>query len=118
MIIADGAITGLFAGAIICGVLGAVIGVIGVIGGILTDAAEDEEEQPATKNSGEEKKESPTGLRTVVLPGDLVSRFLDIAKVNSDRGIETLGTFGGQLCNNQFVVTHLLIPRQVGKSDR
>ena len=62
--------------------------------------------------------ESPTGLRTVALPGDLISRFLAIAKVNSDRGIETLGTFGGQLNINQFVVTHLLIPRQVGKSDR
>ena len=61
--------------------------------------------------------ESSTGLRTVTLPGDLISRFLAIAKVNSDRGIETLGTFGGQLCKNRFLVTHLLIPRQVGKSD-
>ena len=59
---------------------------------------------------------SPT-LRTVVLPGDLITRFLAIAKTNSDRGIETMGTFGGQWCNNRFLVTHLLIPRQVGKSD-
>ena len=58
-------------------------------------------------------------LRTVVLPGDIVTRFLAIAKTNSDQGIETLGTFGGQLCNNsnRFLVTHLIIPRQVGTSD-
>ena len=60
---------------------------------------------------------SPTGLRNVAIPGDLISRFLDIAKVNSNRNIETLGTLGGQLCNNKFRVTHLLIPRQQGQSD-
>ena len=60
---------------------------------------------------------SPAGLRNVAIPGDLISRFLDIAKVNSNRNIETLGTLGGQLCNNKFRVTHLLIPRQQGQSD-
>jgi len=57
------------------------------------------------------------GLRTVAVPGDLIVKFLGIAKVNSDRGIETLGTLGGQLRNNKFMISHLLIPRQVGKSD-
>merc|ERR1719264_144699 len=60
---------------------------------------------------------SPAGLRTVAVPGDLISRFLETAKVNSDRNIETLGTLGGQLCNNKFRVTHLLIPKQQGQSD-
>ena len=60
---------------------------------------------------------SPAGLRTVTLPGDLISKFLEVAKVNSDRNIETLGTLGGQLCNNKFRVTHLLIPKQQGQSD-
>ena len=60
---------------------------------------------------------SPTGLRTVNVPGDLISKFLEVAKVNSDRNIETLGTLGGQLCNNKFRVTHLLIPKQQGQSD-
>ena len=57
------------------------------------------------------------GLRTVAVPGDLIVKFLGIAKVNSDRGKETLGTLGGQLRNNKFMISHLLIPRQVGKSD-
>ena len=60
---------------------------------------------------------SPGGLRTVTVPEDLISKFLEIAKANSDRNIETLGTFGGQLCNNKFRVTHLLIPKQQGQSD-
>ena len=49
--------------------------------------------------------ETSTGLRTIVLPGDLVTWFLAIAKSNSDQNIETLGTFGVQLCNNKFLVT-------------
>ena len=57
------------------------------------------------------------GLRTVVLPGDLTDKFLSIARTNSGRGLETLGTLGGSLSNNRLVVTHLLIPKQVGKSD-
>jgi len=60
---------------------------------------------------------APTGLRTVVIPGDLEEAFLAVAKANSDRGVETLGTLGGHLAKNRFVISHLLIPRQVGKSD-
>ena len=68
--------------------------------------------QEVRDKDGEEVK-----LRTVALPEDLISKFLEIAKANSDRNIETLGTFGGQLCNNKFRVTHLLIPKQQGQSD-
>jgi len=60
---------------------------------------------------------APTGLRTVVIPGNLSEAFLAVAKQNSDRGVETLGTLGGHLSKNRFVISHLLIPRQVGKSD-
>eukprot|EP00090_Calanus_glacialis_P046494 TRINITY_DN9162_c0_g1_i1.p1 TRINITY_DN9162_c0_g1~~TRINITY_DN9162_c0_g1_i1.p1 ORF type:complete len:449 (+),score=183.73 TRINITY_DN9162_c0_g1_i1:173-1519(+) len=60
---------------------------------------------------------APTGLRTIVIPGDLSEAFLAVAKANSDRGVETLGTLGGHLAKNRFVISHLLIPRQEGKSD-
>ena len=57
-------------------------------------------------------------MRTVIIPGDLVSSFLYHAKDNSDDGIETLGTLGGRLgIDNKFRVTHLLIPKQQGQSD-
>ena len=76
------------------------------------DAIAGQEEPGFRDKDGEEVK-----LRTVALPEDLISKFLEIAKANSDRNIETLGTFGGQLCNNKFRVTHLLIPKQQGQSD-
>jgi len=57
------------------------------------------------------------GLRTVVVPGDLMDKFLRIAKDNSNKGIETLGTLGGSLCNDRLVISHLVIPRQTGKGD-
>ena len=57
-------------------------------------------------------------LRTVVIPGDIISKFLEVSRDNSEDNVETLGTFGGQLGrDNKFRVTHLLIPRQTGKSD-
>ena len=61
--------------------------------------------------------ESSGGLRSVVIPADLTDRFLAIARSNSDRGVETLGTLGGSLSNNRLIISHLLIPKQVGKSD-
>ena len=70
------------------------------------------------ENLANAEKETSSGvLRTVVLPGDLISKFLEVARVNSDKNIETLGTLGGQLCNNKFRVTHLLIPKQTGHPD-
>ena len=60
---------------------------------------------------------SSSGLRSVSMPGDLINKFLNIARVNSDRNIETLGTLGGRLSNNKFIISHLLIPKQQGKSD-
>ena len=76
------------------------------------DAIAVQEEPGFRDQDGEEGK-----LRTVALPEDLISKFLEIAKANSDMNIETLGTFGGRLCNNKFRVTHLLIPKQQGQSD-
>ena len=51
------------------------------------------------------------------MPGDLINKFLNIARVNSNKNIETLGTLGGRLSNNKFIISHLLIPKQQGKSD-
>ena len=37
--------------------------------------------------------------------------FIRCSRMNSDRGIETLGTLGGSLRNNRLVISHLVIPR-------
>ena len=61
---------------------------------------------------------SPGVLKDLLIPENLVSTFLNLSKTNSDDGIETLGTFGGQICSdNKYRVTHLLIPKQTGHSD-
>ena len=48
------------------------------------DAIAGQEEPGLRDKDGEEGK-----LRTVALPEDLISKFLEIAKANSDRNIET-----------------------------
>jgi len=58
------------------------------------------------------------GRRSVMIPGKLITNFLSLAKQNSDRNVETLGMLGGKLSKNKFTVTHLLIPKQTGQSDR
>ena len=62
-------------------------------------------------------KPSPGSLKNVIIPGDLSSTFLQLAKVNSDQCKETLGILGG-VEEDQIRVTHLTIPRQTGYSDR
>ena len=71
----------------------------------------------ASSKTGTKVQTSSEVLRKVTLPGDLISKFLEVAKENSDNNIETLGTIGGQLYNNELRVTNLLIPKQTGTSD-
>ena len=33
-------------------------------------------------------------LRTVFIPGDIISKFLEVSRDNSEDNLETLGTFG------------------------
>jgi len=72
---------------------------------------------PTFDRSAKPQLSNSSSMRTVLVPQDLIPTFLRIAKSNSDRGIETLGTLGGSLRNNRLVISHLVIPRQTGKSD-
>lgn len=54
------------------------------------------------------------GLRQVVIPHLLVTQFLNLADANTANDVETGGILGGQLAQNKFVVTHLIIPEQSG----
>jgi len=72
---------------------------------------------PTFDRSAKPHLSNTSSMRTVQVPQDLIPTFLRIAKSNSDRGIETLGTLGGSLRNNRLVISHLVIPRQTGKSD-
>jgi len=57
------------------------------------------------------------GLRQVTVPNMLMAKFLSIAQPNTSSNIETCGFLTGRLSQNQFKITHLLIPKQSGTSD-
>ncbi|KAL1139535.1 hypothetical protein AAG570_006518 [Ranatra chinensis] len=57
------------------------------------------------------------GLRMVIVPGNLMQKFLHLSQRNTDRNIETCGILAGQLRHDQLVITHLLVPEQIGTCD-
>lgn len=57
------------------------------------------------------------GLRTVVSPEGLPQIFKKYAKSNTDRNVETCGVLFGNLSQNQFIITHILLPHQSGTSE-
>ncbi|CAH1794696.1 unnamed protein product [Owenia fusiformis] len=57
------------------------------------------------------------GLRSVIVPQELMVKFLNIARSNTDRNIETCGILAGKLASNVFKISHVLIPKQSGTPD-
>ncbi|XP_051968659.1 AMSH-like protease [Xyrauchen texanus] len=57
------------------------------------------------------------GLRRVLIPRDLTYRFLLLADSNTARGIETCGVLCGKLAHNDFVLTHVIVPKQSAGPD-
>lgn len=57
------------------------------------------------------------GLRPVVISRDLTYRFLLLADSNTARGIETCGVLCGKLTHNEFVLTHVVVPKQSAGPD-
>lgn len=61
--------------------------------------------------------ENAYGLRTVMVPKQLMEKFLKIAQSNTLANIETCGILAGKLSQNAFHITHVLIPKQTGTAD-
>lgn len=57
------------------------------------------------------------GLRPVVMPGSLMSKFLHLARKNTEKEIETCGVLAGKLSRNQLNISHLLVPKQSGTAN-
>eukprot|EP01119_Soliformovum_irregulare_P025065 TRINITY_DN9168_c0_g1_i1.p1 TRINITY_DN9168_c0_g1~~TRINITY_DN9168_c0_g1_i1.p1 ORF type:complete len:662 (-),score=206.85 TRINITY_DN9168_c0_g1_i1:36-2021(-) len=57
------------------------------------------------------------GLRKVFINLQMMQEFMDVARKNTVRDIETCGILAGSLRQNVFTVTHLIIPKQTGSSD-
>ncbi|XP_030057646.1 STAM-binding protein isoform X2 [Microcaecilia unicolor] len=52
------------------------------------------------------------GLRHIIVPGDLCPKFLRLSEVNTSKGVETCGILCGKLMQNEFTVTHVIVPKQ------
>ncbi|KAK9235432.1 hypothetical protein V1525DRAFT_434688 [Lipomyces kononenkoae] len=61
--------------------------------------------------------EGGTPLRTVFLPSELRSSFLEVALPNTRKNLETCGILCGVLNRNAFFITDLVIPEQDSTSD-
>ncbi|XP_036936713.1 AMSH-like protease isoform X3 [Acanthopagrus latus] len=72
--------------------------------------------QPAATLAGVQTQRVE-GLRRVVIPRDLTYRFLVLADSNTARGIETCGVLCGRLTHNEFMLTHVVIPKQSAGPD-
>ncbi|XP_053318806.1 STAM-binding protein [Spea bombifrons] len=57
------------------------------------------------------------GLRHVRIPRDVCWKFLHLAESNTQRGVETCGILCGKLMQNQFTITHVIVPKQSGGPD-
>ncbi|XP_064780312.1 AMSH-like protease isoform X1 [Oncorhynchus masou masou] len=57
------------------------------------------------------------GLRRVIIPRDLTYKFLLLADSNTARGIETCGVLCGKLTQNEFLLTHVVVPKQSAGPD-
>lgn len=61
--------------------------------------------------------ESGAPLRTVLLPPDLRTTFLNLAHPNTARNLETCGILCATLVSNALFITHLIVPDQTSTSD-
>ncbi|TKA24261.1 hypothetical protein B0A50_06025 [Salinomyces thailandicus] len=61
--------------------------------------------------------EAGVPLRTVMLPPDLRTTFLNLAHRNTSRNLETCGILCGTLISNALFINHLIIPDQTSTSD-
>jgi len=63
------------------------------------------------------KTNNKYGLRTIFCPANIDQDFRRIAVNNTARNIETCGLLFGNIKNDIFVITHVLVPHQTGKPD-
>ncbi|XP_013109470.1 STAM-binding protein [Stomoxys calcitrans] len=56
-------------------------------------------------------------LRTVVIPQNTMDVFLQLAKTNTAKNVETCGILAGSLAKNRLHITHIIIPKQQGTPD-
>ncbi|XP_030758199.1 STAM-binding protein-like A [Sitophilus oryzae] len=81
-----------------------------------TTPAFDRSKKPSDHIIASDKYDSGA-LKTVVVPGRVMSSFENMAQSNTNKNIETCGILAGKLEKNQLIITHMIIPKQTGTSD-
>jgi len=56
-------------------------------------------------------------FRRVVIPNDITPKFLQVAQRNTERKIETCGILAGVKKDHQYIITHIVVPKQNGGPD-
>ncbi|VDP58027.1 unnamed protein product [Heligmosomoides polygyrus] len=73
--------------------------------------------KPHTATHSYNDLSSPVEHRALIIAGDLVQKFLICADNNTARNIETCGTLCGTIVGRNFLVSHVILPKQSGASD-
>ncbi|CAF0803905.1 unnamed protein product [Adineta steineri] len=60
---------------------------------------------------------SMTIFRRITVPNDITPKFLQAAQRNTERKIETCGILAGVRRNDQYIITHIVVPKQNGGPD-
>lgn len=61
--------------------------------------------------------EGGSPLRIVVCPAKIMDKFLELARPNTNKNLETCGILSGTLKRNILIITTLIIPKQTATSD-
>lgn len=79
---------------------------------------------PGTKPPSYDRATKPSsfslmegGLRNLKIPDDTMQKFLDVARSNTLKNIETCGVLCGRLEQHELFITHVILPKQSGTSD-
>ena len=61
--------------------------------------------------------EKTSSLSRVIVPQKLIEKFLSTAQRNTRNNIETCAMLAGRLGQNEFTITHVIVPKQRGTAD-
>ncbi|XP_018418766.1 PREDICTED: STAM-binding protein [Nanorana parkeri] len=70
--------------------------------------------KPASHHEGSAGND---GLRHLRIPREACVKFLKLAEVNTQKAVETCGILCGKLLQNEFTITHVIVPKQCGGPD-
>ncbi|XP_060244318.1 STAM-binding protein-like [Meriones unguiculatus] len=84
---------------------------------VVTPSTSTSAQQPGENGPEESTVQKVRSLRPVILPHDLCEKFLKSARKNTKKKIETCGVLCGSMVEEEYHITHIVIPLQEGGPD-